>query len=298
MNKRVLSSVTIIVLATLAILPAIPIRAYATPAAALSVSPAIVAGNPGDTFAITVAVDQVTALVAYDVQLNYNGLALTAMNVDFSGPYAGSACQILPVIESFSDATGTVRAALTTLNGCTVDISSPTPIFVVTFQVLTRQNSPLHISTDSDCACSSLAQYVSGNILTVDHTTSDGTFFAEPNIVFIPLGNVTAVPVHPKVHKGDTSTKVEAIVTMSATETLPGFVFVVFDIVTPTGATVTLTSNQAFVQPGTTATVSATYNFGTQTGFYTVFGTIYRGSDPTALFPFQTAAGFRLHVTH
>jgi hypothetical protein len=298
LNKRVLSSVTIIVLATLAILPAIPIRAYATPSASLSVSPSVVAGNPGDTFAITVAVDQVTALIAYDVQLNYNGFALHAKSVDFSGPYAGSTCALLPVIESFSDATGSVRAALTTLNGCTVDITAPTPIFVVTFQVLTRQNSALHISTDSECACSSIAQFVSSNIVTVAHTTSDGTFFAEPNIVFIPLGNVTAVPVHPKLHKGDTSTQVEAIVTMGATETLAGFTFVVFDIVTPTGATVTLTSNVAFVQPGTTATVSATYHFGTQTGFYTVFATVWRGSDPTALFPFQTAAGFVFHVSH
>ena len=298
MNKRVLSSVTIIVLATLAILPAIPIRAYAAPAASLSVSPAIVAGNPGDTFAVTVAVDQVAALIAYDVQLNYNGLALHAKSVDFSGPYAGSTCQLLPVIESFSDATGTVRAALTTLNGCTVDITGPTPVFVVTYQVLTRLNSALHISTDSECACSSLAQFVSSNILTVAHTTSDGTFFAEPNIVFIPFGNVTSVPIHPKVHKGETSITLNAILTMGATEAVPGFTFVVFDIVTPTGATVTLTSNQAFVQPGTTATVSALYHFGTQTGHYTVFATLWRGSDPTALFPFQTAAAFVWHTAN
>jgi hypothetical protein len=298
LNKRLLSPVIAILLATLAFIPAVPINAHAQSGSSLSVTPSTFAGNPGDTFMVTVLVDQTTSLVAYDVQLNYNGAVLSAQSVDFSGPFAGSTCTLLPVVESFSDATGSVRAAVTTLFGCTVDVTSPTPVFVVTFKVLSRLNSPLHVSTDQQCACTPLAQFTGGSVIGVTNIAySDGTFFGEPNIAFISAGNVTTVPFHPKIKKGDRSTQVEAFLTLGPTETVPGFAFVVFDIVSRSGATTTITSNEAFLSPGATQTVSATFTFPLHKDHYTVFATLWRGSSPTSIVMAGTAAPYLFNVT-
>jgi hypothetical protein len=299
LNKRVLSPVIAILLATLAFIPMVPINVHAQSGASLTASPTPIAGNPGDTFAVTVLVDGVMSLVAYDVQLNYNGAVLSAQSVDFSGPFAGSACTILPVVESSSDATGSVRAAVTTLFGCTVDVTSPTAVFVVTFKVLSRLNSPLHISTDQQCACTPLAQFTGGSVIGVTSISySDGTFFGEPNIRFISAGNVTTVPFHPKIKKGDRVAQVEAFLTLGPTETVPGFAFVVFDITGQfSGTTTTITSNEAFLSPGATQTVSAPFAFPLHKDHYTVFATLWRGSSPTSIVMAGTAAPYLFNVT-
>jgi hypothetical protein len=296
LNKRVLSSITIIVLATLAILPAIPIKAHAVIPASLSVSPTVLAGNPGDTFAITVAVDQVAALIAYDVQLNYNGLGLHVMSVDFSGPFAGSGCNTLPVIESFNDAVGFVRAAVTTFNGCTVDVPSATSVFVVNFQVAARENSPFHISTDTECACSSLAQFVNSNIVTVAHTTSDGNFFAEPNIIFHTTYNITTTPRNVQLKTGVSSVTISSILLLPRGELLTGFAYIVYDVITPSGKDISITSPLHFLAIGTSATITVTFSFGTEAGTYSTFGTIWRGSTPSTIVQFATLSGQNFHV--
>ncbi len=296
MNKRVISTLSIAILATLALFTSFPLRVHAQGGASLSVDPPLLAGNPGDSFAISVMVDQVTALVAYDVQLQYNGNGVHAMSVDFSGPFAGSGCNVFPVIESSNDAVGIVRAAVTTFNGCTVDVSSATTVFVVNFQVVARQNSPFHIFTDSDCACSSLAQFMNGNIVTVAHTTSDGNFFAEPNIIFHTTYNITTTPRNIQLGTGVSSVVLSSVLRLQRGESLTGFAFVVFDVITPDGKDISITSNAVFLAVGQSATVTATFNFGTQTGTYSTFGTIWRGGTFSTIVPFATLSGQNFHV--
>ncbi len=299
MNKRILSSVIIAIIATLALLPSAPIpNANAQTGASLSVTPTVTPGNPGDVFTVTVLVDQVANLVAYDVQLHYNGGGISASTVDFSGPFAGSGCSIFPVVESANDAVGTIRAAVTTFSGCTVQITGPTPVFVVTFTVVARQSSPLHISTDSDCACSALAQLMGGSVLAVAHTTSDGNFFAEPNIVFQKTFNVTSVPRRASLVSGAATVTFESGLILRRGEILPGFAWVVFDIITPSGKDITLISTKVFMLPGDTPTVSATATF-SELGTYEMFGTIVRGSSflPGAIVPFETLTGQTFRVT-
>lgn len=302
LNKRVLSSIVIAIIATLAFVPSVTIRAHAVPMASLAVDPPSTPGNPGDIFTINVLVDNVQSLVAYDVQLHYNGNGIHATSVDFSGPFAGSGCSVFPVVESVSDAAGAIRAAVTTFAGCTVAVSDlttgPVPVFAVTFQVVARQSSPLHISTDSECACSALAQVsTNGNVVGVPHTTTDGHFFAEPNIVFQQTYNVTSTPRNPKLSTGASSVVLSSVINLDRTETLAGFAFVVFDVITPTGKDITLTSREVFLNPGQSATLTVTFNFGSQAGTYEVFGTVSRGSSFDTVVPFQTLTGqnFRVH---
>lgn len=241
-------------------------------------------------------VDQVPKLLAYDVQLHYNGGGLSASSVDFSGPFAGSSCTLFPVLESKNDATGIIRAAVTTFSGCTVDITGPTPIFVVTFTVVARQNSPLHILTDFEAAGEAL---VDGSLMAVGHSSTDGFFFAEPNIRFQKTFNVTTTPRQPKISQGMDSVVLSSGLRLERTESLPGFALVVYDIITPTGKPLTVTSNEVFLLPGDSVTVMATFKFGTQTGTYEVFGTLWRGggANPPAFVPFETLTGqtFRVH---
>ncbi len=288
-------------LLTLLPISALP-RAHAMTQASLVVNPSFTVGNPGDVFTVEVDVDNVASLVAYDVQLHYNGAAVHAQSVDFSGPFMGSGCNTLVLINSASDAVGLVRSAVTTFSGCNVNIddftTGPVPIFVVTFTVASRANSVFHISTDSETAGSALAQIdSSGNIVAVPHSSSDGNFFAEPNITFHSSYNVTETPRQPKLSQGVTSVVLSSTIRLPNGELLSGFAFVVFDVITPSGNDVTIQSNEVFLNPGNLVTVSATFSFGTQVGTYTVFGTLWRGSAPIAIVPFATLTGqaFQVH---
>jgi hypothetical protein len=302
MNKRVLSSVFIIAItATLGIFPSAVPRAHAIPTASLMVGPNFAAGNPGDIFTFSVMVDNVANLAGFDVQLHYNGAALNAVQpVDFSGPFAGTGCTIFPIQQTASDSAGLIRSAEVTLSGCTTTISDlstgATPIFTVTFVVVSRANSQLHITTDSECACSSLAAITNGNPIGVAHTSSDGHFFAEPNIVFQKTFNVTSVPRNARTVNGVATVTFESGVFLQHGETLAGFVFVVFDIITPGGTDISLNSQEIFLGVGASFTLSATHTF-TQKGTYEMFGTLWRGSDITAVVQFESLSGQTFRVT-
>ena len=302
MNKRVLSSITIaITLLTLLPISALP-RAHATTQASLVVNPSFTVGNPADVFTVEVDVDNVASLVAYDVQLHYNGAAVHAQSVDFSGPFAGSGCNTLVLIHSSSDPVGLIRSAVTTFSGCNVNVddftTGPVPVFVATFTVASRANSAFHVTLDSECACSALAQIdTSGNIVAVPHSSADGNFFAEPNITFHSSYNITTTPRQPKLSQGFTSVVLSSTIRLPNGEKLSGFAFVVYDVITPSGNDVTIQSNEVFLNPGNIATVSATFSFGTQVGTYSTFGTLWRGSAPNAIAPFATLSGqnFQVH---
>jgi len=301
MNKRVLSSIFVIAItATLGIFPSAVPRAHAMTMASLATDPGFAAGNPGDIFTFSVLVDNVANLAGFDVQLHYNGAALNAQSVDFSGPFAGTGCSIFPIQQTVSNAAGLIRSAEVTLSGCTTTVSDlstgPVPIFTATFVVASRANSLLHITTDSECACSSLAAISNGNPIGVAHTNSDGHFFAEPNIVFQKTFNVTSVPRNAKEVNGAAAITFESGVILQRGETLSGFVYVAFDIITPGGTDITLNSPEIFLGVGATFTLSATHTF-TQKGTYEMFGTLFRGSDITAVVAFQTYTGQTFKVS-
>lgn len=296
MNKRLLSSILIIAItATLGIFPSAIPRAHALSEASLSVDPNFAAGNPGDVFAISVLVDNVVNLAGFDVQLHYNGAALNILGaVDFSGPFAGTGCTIFPIQQTASDAAGLIRSAQVTLGGCTTTVSDlvtgPVAVFTANFVVASRANSGLHITTDSECACASLAAISNGNPISVTHTSSDGNFFAEPNIVFQKTFNVTTVPRNAKTVNGAAAVTFESGIILHRGETLAGFVFVVYDIITPSGADITLTSAEIFLGVGASFTLSSTHTF-SEKGTYQTFATLFRGSDITAVVAFETLNG-------
>jgi hypothetical protein len=246
-------------------------------------------------------VNNVANLAGFDVQLHYNGAALNAVQpVDFSGPFAGTGCTIFPIQQTASDSAGLIRSAEVTLSGCTTTISDlstgAVSIFTVTFVVVSRANSLLHVTTDSECACSSLAAISNGNPIGVAHTTSDGHFFAEPNIVFQKTFNVTTVPRNAKLVNGAAPVTFVSVVFLDKVETLAGFVYVVYDIITPGGTDITFRSQEIFLGVGAIFTFSQTHTF-SQKGTYEMFATIFRGSDITAVVPFQTVTGQTFKVS-
>jgi len=301
MNKRVLSSVFIIAItATLGILPSAIPRAHALSMASLAVDPNFAAGNPGDIFTFNVLVDNVASLAGFDVQLHYNGAAINAQSVDFSGPFAGTGCGIFPIQQTVSDSAGLIRSAEVTLAGCTTDVTDFTtgavPVFTANFIVVSRANSALHVTTDSECSCSSLAAISNGTPIGVAHTSSDGHFFAEPSITFQKTFNVTTSPRNAIEVNGAATVTFESGVILRHGETLAGFVYVVFDVITPGGTDITLVSQEIFLPIGSSFTLTATHTF-SQTGRYETFGTLFRGSDITAVVPFETLNGQTFKVS-
>lgn len=299
MNKRILSSIFLLAItATLGILPTAVPRAHALGTASLTVSPSFTAGNPGDVFTVQVSVDNVANLAGYDVQLNYNGIAIHATSVDFTGPFTG-VCPTFPIGQTVSDSAGVVRSTLVTLGGCSTTVSDlstgPTPVFTVTYTVVARASSPLTVSTDSDCSCNTLAALVNNVAVAVSHDTFNGNFFAEPNIVFHQTYNVTSDPRTAKEVNGAATVRLSSEVFIDRSENLAGFVFVVFDIFTPDGKDVTVQSQTIFLGVGASFVFTLTHTWSVK-GTYSTTVTLVRGSQIFAAVPFESLTGQNFRV--
>lgn len=308
-----LSPALIAIIASIALMPNIPysplhpVHANITGVATLAVSSvanpgdSLFVGNPGDTFTLQVLLDNAPALVGYDVSLIYNGHAIHASSVDFlmHTPFVGHSPLILH--NNVSDASGVIRSTEVLQGGDSVDVTDfttgPLPIFTVTFTVVARASSPLHIITDQECICQSLVVLDSGSVVDQPVITFDGMFFAEPNVQLskwnatIANNQKTSILAH-----GDKSVTLISEVRLRSNETVAGYAFVVFDIIDPNGVDNPLLSNTVFILPGQQLQVTANFNFGTLTGVYTVFVTLWRGSDPNAMAPFETATGQHFQV--
>ncbi len=278
----------------------------------------LAAGNPGDMFTVQVLISGVTALVGYDVTLHYNNLALIATSVDFGTntvfcldaqgvPHSGG-CRATETFAQINQVdSGIVRSAVSLLSGDTMNVdalSGALPVFIVTFQVVARANSPLHIFPDDECGCNGIAAIVNGVSTPVAHDTFDGAFFAEPNILLVAayanFSFAGAFPQTSHVHKGQTSTTLKSTISLGSSETLAGFAFVVFDVVDPHGNTIEVVSNELVLLPGDMKTVSAAFPFSSDCtvscGTYVILVTLWRGGIDTDMAPFQQATGFHFRV--
>ena len=324
MNKRALSPVLIAIIASMSLLSSTAIPQVFAQSASLSVQAgpmqgnSLAAGNPGDTFTVQVLVSDVSNLVGYDVTLHYNNLALTATSVDFGTntvfcldaqgvPHSGGCRASRTFVQMNQLDTGIIRSAQSLLSGETMNVdalSGALPAFIVTFTVVARANSPLHIFPDDECGCVSIAAIVDGQSTPVSHTTNDGAFFAEPNILLVAAyANASFAGATPKtshLKRGDTSTTLQSTISLGSNETLAGFAFVVFDVVGPHGATFEVVSNELVLLPGDLKTVSASFPFSSDCsvscGTYVILVTLWRGGVDSATAPFQQATGFHFRV--
>jgi len=324
MNKRALSPVLIAIIASMSLLSSTAIPQVFAQTAALGVqagpSPGntLAAGNPGDTFTVQVLISEVSNLVGYDVTLHYNNLALTATSVDFGTntafcldaqgvPHSGGCRPTHVFVQMNQLDTGIIRSAQSLLSGDTMNVdalSGALPVFIVTFTVVARLNSPLHIFPDDECACQSIAAIVGGVSTPVAHMTNDGAFFAEPNILLVgAYANASFAGASPKVvhlKKGETSTTLQSTISLASNETVAGFAFVVFDMIGPHGATFEVVSNELVLLPGDLKTVSALFpvdsNCAISCGTYVIFVTLWRGGVDSDTAPFQQATGFHFRV--
>jgi hypothetical protein len=293
MNKHALSSIFIIAIS--ATLSLIPPAVYAATPASLAVTPTPISGNPGDVFPVSIMLANAGQLAGYDVQLHFNGLSLQATSVDFSGPFAGTGCTLFVIQRSISNLAGLIRSAVSTFSGCTTPVSDlttgPLAVFTVNFKVIARVNSPLHITTDSECACVGLATLsANGSPVAIPHTTSDGTFAAQPNIIFSQRTNVTASFDCNQCFGNNEVTLIAPLI-LPNTESLAGFAYVVFDVVTPSQRHLTVATQIVYLPVGSTITLTSKSASLTEAGVYQLYGTLYRSSDITGLVPFVTARG-------
>ena len=281
----------------MAVIPEAPsLLAHATGTAVVAVDPAISAADVGGTFMVSVTVNSVSMLNGYDIVLTYDPTILSCKGVTFANIFGANNFPLLgpPVSHNFcSDATATAETAAVSLaaNGkaTSVSLTSPTALMTLTFQPVAASFSTLHISQ------AQLA-VIPGPVL-APVNTFDGTFGVPPSLSFI-LPNATVAPSQrlSRISKGLTPVTLQGFIMMDSTNVRAGFGGVTFDIIDPTGGDTAIQSNIAFMFPGASSTVTATYDFsitGNAIGTYHIVVTLLRctGSDPSSCVNGQTLTG-------
>ncbi len=272
----------------MAIVPSIP-RGYSIHGGAhLSVDPVLLSGDPGNTIMVSVMVSDVTDLVAYDVELDYDTAALSATNCalgDFLPPPAppgtepgtGTVFEGMPrfyASTECNDATGVIRSAVTLLGGATKDVFGPELVMIITFVVDNTVDTPLTINADSQ-----LVALVGGAASLIGYEKSDGSFLAPPQAQLHRWdASVSPSDRQKFLARGETMLTLVGTVRMTNKATRGGYAFVVFDIVDPNDVLVAqIPSNTVFVNPGEIVDVSAPYTFPATQGRYEIFATLWRG---------------------
>jgi len=257
--------------------PSLLVHAQGT--AVVAVDPAISAADVGGSFMVSVTVNSVDMLNGYDVVLTYDPTILSCTSATFPNIF-GSNNFAVSGHNFCSDGSGSAEAAAVSLasNGVatSVSITSATPVMTLTFMALAPLFTTLHIS---------LAQLsvLPGPTL-APVTTMDGSFGVPPSLTFI-LPNATVAPGQrlSRISAGATGVTLEGFIMMDSSNVRAGFGGVTFDIIDPTGADTPMASNIAFMFPGGTATVTASYSFATSgnaIGTYHIVVTMLRCTTP------------------
>jgi hypothetical protein len=302
MNRRSITPILFAIMALTAVLPETPsLLVHAATTSNVFVDPAFSAADVGGTFTISVSVDQVSMLVGYDAKLHYNNLALSCVSgipaASLNQPpdvFAGHNPFVVSSVTGCSDATGVAEAAAALLGGDSVTVTSPTPLFQVTFKVI----SPIDSSFTID-AKTGLVQLVSGIPTPVSITTTGGGAFISPPVLLFVAPNATTAPGQRVrfISKGATDVALTGLIQLSPTAPKGGFGGVIFTIVRPDGLSDTVTSNILFMFPGGSVTVTGTYVFPTgEIGTYELFATMVRCSTPTACVNGATTNGLQFKV--
>jgi Cohesin domain len=274
----------------MAIVPEAPsLLVHAQGTAIVAVSPTASAGDLGSTITVAVTLSNVDNLVGYDVALTYDPTILSAVGSNMnSAPDVFAGMSPFVVTGSCSNGIGVCESAQVLLGGSSVMVSTA-QLFSVNFKVL--QAAP----TDLSITKNDIAALVSGSVVSVPVTVSNGNFLVPPTLTFV-LPNATVAPGQrtQKLSNGATQVTLQGFITYDSTNVRAGFGGVLFDIIDPNGGDTPVSSNIAFFFPGQSATVTATYTFataGNAIGTYHIIATMLRCPDPSSCVNGQTTNG-------
>src|SRR4029077_577216 len=197
----------------MAIVPDAPsLLVHAQGTASVAVSPAASAGDLGSTITVAVTISNVDNLVGYDIGLSYDPTVLSAVGSNFnSAPDVFAGMSPFVVTGSCSNGVGACESAQVLLGGSSVTVSTA-QVFSVDFKVLTASPSVLTI-TKSD-----VAALVSGAIVSVPVTVSNGNFLVPPALTFIaPNATVAAGQRTQKLSNGATQVTLQGFITYDST---------------------------------------------------------------------------------
>ena len=280
MNRRIITPLLIAVLSIMLVIPEAPsLLVHAQGTAVVAVDPAISAADVGASFTVSVTINSVDMLNGYDIVLTYDPTILSCTG-ESSPNIFGSPNFFVSGHNFCSDGSGSAEAAAVSLavNGVatSVTLTSPTAVMILTFMALSPSFTTLHISQ------ADLAVLPGPTMPPV--TTFDGTFGVPPSLSFI-LPNATVAPGQrvSKISTGATPVTLKGFIMMDSSNVRAGFGGVTFDVIDPTGADTPIQSNIAFMFPGGTATVTATYDFATSgnaIGTYHIVVTLLRCTTP------------------
>jgi hypothetical protein len=284
LNRRIITPLLIAVLSIMLVVPEAPsLLVHAQGTASVATDLPSYAADVGSSFTMSVTVNSVDMMNGYDIILTYDPTVLSCTGASFPNIF-GSSNFAVGGHNFCSDATGSAQAAAVSLamNGVATSatLTSPTAVLTLTFKALAASFTTLHISQ---------AQLVvlPGETL-APVVTSDGTFGVPPSLSFIlPNATVAAGQRVSKISRGNTAVTLQGFIMMDSTNVRAGFGGVTFDIIDPTGADTPIQSNIAFMFPGASATVTASYSFansGNAIGTYHIVVTMLRctTSDPSS----------------
>ncbi len=282
LKRKFVSPIHILLLALSAIIPVASLAPVHAQSPTVAVNPSTVAAGLGSSFTVTIDLTDVANVVGYDVSLFFNNAALSITSVDFKSAatlFGGLGCAPacnLGVVALSSNALGEVRSARALLAGNTAQ--SPGTLVSVTFSVTGSQDSPLTLDGVQ------VAQDVGGNAVPAPVTAVSGNFFLPPNILFTApnLSQCTqalpqCAPVqHIKFNPAHTG-NLPIICSIQLDPNAPraGFGGCMIDVRNPNGVDSFSSSNLAFLFPGQSGTVTATFTYTTSAslGSYSVFAT-------------------------
>jgi Cohesin domain len=253
----------------------------------VAIDPPLSAADVGSSFQVSVVINNVNSLVGYDVLVTYDPTVLSCTGVTFNkilpNPY------YLPAFNLCSDLTSSAETAGVSVQTSGISLSSATPVMTLTYKVLQAVFTTIHI------AKAQLAVLPGPTAAPV--MTFDGTFAPAPKLSFI-LPNATVVPSQRLSRISDHAVQVtlQGFILMDSSNVRAGFGAVSFVVIDPTTATTTLQSDIAFMFPGGSGIVNATYTFATSgyaIGEYHIIATLLRCTTNTldSCIPGQTTTG-------
>ncbi len=285
----------------MAVLPEAAPLVHAQGTPTVSVSPTFNAADPGSSFQVAVTLDGVSDLIGYDVILAYNPSALSASMLNcfgsgtvFSIPPLPSG-SVFPVTQSTDNVVGQVECAGALLGGVTIPTVSGASLLIVTFTSLGPFPSDLTILNPQ------IIVVINGGAMQIPVSTVNGTFLSPPVLAFV-IPNATTAPGERVRHlvKGQTTVDLQGFIMLLPNAPFSGFGGVVFTIIDPSGNQFQVQSNIAFMFPGNSATVTASFdivgNNGGTTGTYLLFATLLRCPLPSACATGSTVQGLSFKV--
>lgn len=282
----------------MAVLPEAAPLVHAQGTPTVSVSPTFNAADIGGSFQVAIAIDGVSDLIAYDVGMSYNTNALSAssMNCFGSGTLFGSAPSgsVFPVACTIDNFAGQVECSAALLGGVTI-ATADGALCIITFTALAPFGSDLNVLNPQ------IIVEQNGSAVQIPVSVVNGTFLSPPVLSFI-IPNATTASGQRVRHlsKGQTTVDLQGFIMLASNAPFSGFGGVLFTIVDPSGNQFTVQSNIAFMFPGNSATVTASFdivgNNGGTTGTYLLFGTLLRCPLPTACATGSTVQGLSFKV--